>query len=816
LTRQATASFAESSSAPEATLIGCPHAGPGKHARASLLGLVLALATFLLAPTPASALEHPFLETFGSAAQPSLGNPAGAAVHQATGDLLLIDFENSTVERYNEDGTPSNFSALSGNVIDGHAGEADETPGGSILGNFGSIQEVQIAVDNSGGATDGRIYATNSASAAIDVFSPTGAFIERLTESTAGGFGETCGVAVGPDGSLYVAEFGGSIHRFANPPLNGVSTDFPAPTPCQIAAGAGPTDGFLFVNEFIGFGGEGHVLKLDAATGAVQYTVTSEESTTVSVDPATGHLYSVISEEIKEFNAAGATPEEVSATPLDSAGQGVAVNWASGNLYATRAGEGEVEVFAPGPSGVPNFELGIQKTGNGSGTVTSLAPNPGIECGTECSFEFEAGKDVELKAVAASDSEFSGWSTITGDPGTCTGTTTPCEVEINEATELEAEFSLKPPTVTGLSPTKGPLGGGNPVTITGTDLVDVEEVKFGEAEAELSSLVEVSPTKIEIEAPAHAAGTVDVSVKTPGGTSADTAADDYTYVEAPVVESISPSEGSTAGGNPVEITGVNLAEASKVSFGNKAVDKAQFAENTATTIKLKAPGHAAGSFDVTVTTAGGTSATSPADLYTYVASPAVLGLSPAKGPTTGGNPVTIIGLKLSQATKVEFGSSEVPCPSPDCALRSAGEIEVNAPPHAAGKVNVKVTTLGGSSSNFPQDDYTYVVPVPISPASGGDGDSGSGAPSGSPSPTPAQCVVPRLKGLRPSRARSALAAADCKTGEVSRSRGRKGKRAAPLIVKSSKPGAGATLPAGSEVDLVLGPRPKASRRSGSR
>ena len=59
--------------------------------------------------------------------------------------------------------------------------------------------------------------------------------------------------------------------------------------------------------------------------------------------------------------------------------------------------------------------------------------------------------------------------------------------------------------------------------------------------------------------------------------------------------------------------------------------------------------------DVTVTTAGGTSATSSADQFGYTA--VVTGISPAQGPATGGTQVTITGTSLTGATAVKFGSS---------------------------------------------------------------------------------------------------------------------------------------------------------------
>ena len=101
------------------------------------------------------------------------------------------------------------------------------------------------------------------------------------------------------------------------------------------------------------------------------------------------------------------------------------------------------------------------------------------------------------------------------------------------------------------------------------------------------------------------------------------------------------------------ITGTNLAKATAVIFGALA---GTILTDTATQITATAPAGAAGTVDVTVTTAGGTSATSPADQFTYVAAPTVTRISPAAGPLAGGTTVTITGTDLAGATAVMFGT----------------------------------------------------------------------------------------------------------------------------------------------------------------
>jgi PASTA domain len=75
----------------------------------------------------------------------------------------------------------------------------------------------------------------------------------------------------------------------------------------------------------------------------------------------------------------------------------------------------------------------------------------------------------------------------------------------------------------------------------------------------------------------------------------------------------------------------------------------------------------------------------------------------------------------------------------------------------------------------------------------------------------AECIVPKLAGKTLARATEALKKAGCKLGTVRRPKGQRGKRRRALVVKSSNPGVGARRPAGSEVNLTLGPKPRKAR-----
>ncbi|MEV0732649.1 IPT/TIG domain-containing protein, partial [Polymorphospora sp. NPDC050346] len=269
---------------------------------------------------------------------------------------------------------------------------------------------------------------------------------------------------------------------------------------------------------------------------------------------------------------------------------------------------------------------------------------------------------------------------------------------------------LAVPVVTGVSPSIGPVAGGNPVTITGTDLAGATGITFGPGNN--ATDVTCTATSCTTVAPAGNAGEVHVQVTTPGGTSATSDADRYTYAPVPVVTSVSPSSGPAAGGNAVTITGTNLEDATEVTFGpgRSATDLAC----TATSCSVTAPAGPAGTVHVQVTTPSGTSATSDADRYTYLpAAPVVTAIHPDRGPTAGGTKVTITGTDLADATEITFGpgnnATDVSCTATSCTAV--------APP-GAGTVQVRVTTAGGTSGSA---QYTYSnVPVvtAIHPSSG--------------------------------------------------------------------------------------------------
>jgi hypothetical protein len=273
------------------------------------------------------------------------------------------------------------------------------------------------------------------------------------------------------------------------------------------------------------------------------------------------------------------------------------------------------------------------------------------------------------------------------------------------------------PTVTGLSPNNSLIG--TNVTITGTGFTGATAVYFGST---ATSFLVNSDTSITATAPTGPGpgGVVNVTVAAPGGTSATSNADEYTYglvfFPLPVVTGISPSSGSTAGGTSVTITGTSFTGASAVNFGNKAAAGFSVANDTQVTATSPA---GAGTVDVTVTTpilsGHGTSATNASDQFTYttptITAPTVTGVSPGSGSTAGGTSVTITGANLTGATAVNFGSVA----ATGFTVNGSTSITATSPAGSAGAVDVTVVTPGGTSATNANDQFTYTAPTITAP-----------------------------------------------------------------------------------------------------
>ncbi len=149
-------------------------------------------------------------------------------------------------------------------------------------------------------------------------------------------------------------------------------------------------------------------------------------------------------------------------------------------------------------------------------------------------------------------------------------------------------------------------------------------------------------TSLTFTTPPHAAGAVDVTVTTPGGTSTPTLG--FTHIAVPpTATELDIHQGPTAGGTKVTITGSGfLPGETTVTIDDDVIpaDQVDVADD-GMSLSFTSPAHDAGDVEITVTTPGGT--TSPPLTYAY-ASPTTsgtgtvgTGVGTAMGTDTGGS-----------------------------------------------------------------------------------------------------------------------------------------------------------------------------------
>jgi len=458
-----------------------------------------------------------------------------------------------------------------------------------------------------------------------------------------------------------------------------------------------------------------------AGTGTVDVTVTTAGGTSHT---NTGDQFSYVPPPAVTGVSPGAGPTAggtsvtIAGTDL---GEATAVKFGSSGATSFKVNSA-TSITAVSPAGTGVVDVIVSTAGGDSATssadkfsyvppptVTNVTPNAGpLAAGTSVTItgaNFVAGATVKFGAASASGVKVVSETSITAVAPAGTGTV---DVTVStpggtSAASAADQFSYVPlPTVTKVSPNKGPTGGGTSVTITGTNFTANATVDFGTTGA--TGITVSSATSITAIAPAGT-GAVDVTVSTPGGASATGSADKFSYVPPPAITNVSPDAGPLAAGTSVTITGVNLGEAAAVKFG--ATNAVSFKVSSETSITAVAPA-GTGTVDVTVSTVGGTSATGSPDEFTYVPPPTVTGVSPNAGPLAGGNSVTIMGTNFTSNTEVKFGSTsatgvEMTSPTALTVVSAAG----------TGTVNVTVITPGGTSALSAADEFTYPGPPTV-------------------------------------------------------------------------------------------------------
>lgn len=283
-------------------------------------------------------------------------------------------------------------------------------------------------------------------------------------------------------------------------------------------------------------------------------------------------------------------------------------------------------------------------------------------------------------------------------------------------TYVEEGETPVPPKIEQITPSKGPLTGGTPVEIKGSNFKSGAMVIFGQTV--VSESIVVSSSLITAKSPkASKSGPVDVTVLNPDGMGT-TLKDGFIYEQpsqpAPVLIGVAPSSGPAQGGTLVTVTGAYLLSGASYYLGEKPLGSLAYINQSLVT-GITPPADP-GTVDLTYVGPDGQTV-KLASAYTYVPAPTLDKVSPNVGPMVGGTEVTLYGTNFQTGIKAFFGQKEA-----NVINHKSPLILVVSTPQASqpGAVDVSVKNPDGQVALLKQG-FEYIAPpkiVSISPNSG--------------------------------------------------------------------------------------------------
>lgn len=360
----------------------------------------------------------------------TLEEPVGVGVNQSTGAVYVSNYEGA-VEQYNAAGQfESEVKLPSGNAY-------------------------ELAIDNSGGPSEGSVYVAGYSRNVVYKYKTeaNGTFAAGAPEEIgAGDLKEPTGVAVGPNGNVYVASIASqTVSEF---------TEAGAVVAKDLISGLKNTQGLA-----IDPAGDIYVAQEEFRSGTVEYSpsgacvnactpINGEKNNRGVVVGAGGRIL-ISAQEIRtidEYSTSGETHpfvQEIDSGEFELNFQ-LALNESAARLYVVDYSAGTVDVFTGTTMGTEQ-SLEVIMAGEGRGSVAS-AP-AGVKCGGAiCYGQFAENEKVTLTETPTARSYFEGWS---GCEAESSGK---CEVTMSKLKQVRAKFGAEPIEELTLSATKASEG----------------------------------------------------------------------------------------------------------------------------------------------------------------------------------------------------------------------------------------------------------------------------------------------------------------------------------------------------------------------
>jgi DNA-binding beta-propeller fold protein YncE len=559
--------------------------------------------------------------TAGLATSSELNSPAGVAVDPATGDIFVADTGNSLIEQVTPAGQLSTVAGRSGfgppiagpsfdsplngpsavavnptngiryiadstnNVIEAvnagdqlvvMAGEVGKS--GKPRPGFSTISELKdptgVAVDS----TTGNLYIADSGNDTIDEVTPAGqlsivagvagkAGLPTPGPATTSDLKDPTGVAVNSStGDLYIADSGnqvveqvtpsGQLSIIAGNPGNpGLPTAGPAgsshlDTPEAVAVDS--TTGDVFIADE-----DNDSIQQVTPSGQVSVPVTAsaglDSPSGVAVDPSTGNVFisSTYADVVLELTPAGRLstvagqlqvggsppPGRATSSRLNDP-KGLAFDPTAGSLYIADSGNNNVEqVLDPAPAPAPtvsgvspdsgpvggNTTITVRGTGFVSGATVLITQGHGTSTAISAT-DVLVLSSTKLTAVTTGDANAGKWNVLVVEPAGAS------------VANIHNRYDYLP-TVSSVSPRRGPTAGATHITIKGTGFVKGARVVISQRRGTTKAIKAkhvkvVSSTRITVITGGKAKpGTWNVFVLEHGVTSAAVSGDHYRYTK---------------------------------------------------------------------------------------------------------------------------------------------------------------------------------------------------------------------------------------------------------------------------------------------
>ncbi len=338
-------------------------AGGSLAVRLVLLGLLIASLITLAAPPAQGAYLHTtIVGEYGKEGPKATGTGNGCrlAWHESSDRLFLY----SDTKIYGLQRTaPGSVTPLGGGFPI------------SLPGIGSSCGDRDMAVDNSGTASNGNLYVVPSSPSTVYGYNSTGSALASPWPVSSGG-GETCGVSVGNNGNVFAGVYSlNQIKQFTSAGAPAGSFNFPEVL-CKIEVD--PSNNDVFVQPY----GGGPIIKHTASSGyseKITFPASGDGNASLAVNAAQNRIYVGNGGQIKAYDTDSASLLETVST--------------GGSVADVEVEESTDTLFVSGSGAIKEISGAIVPdvtTGNpeGNSKVTgSFDPAGGGEV-TECYFEF--------------------------------------------------------------------------------------------------------------------------------------------------------------------------------------------------------------------------------------------------------------------------------------------------------------------------------------------------------------------------------------------------------------------------------------------